>query len=657
MRGKTFQIKTGFFLLLVSFSFLWYFEKFTNEVIAQKIQWCVTLFLLLFVLFSVIKQQRELYIIWQQKNSILSIPKTQLLDLLQMPIVIFNDKKNILWHNSTFKMEFTTDINIIGENVELYVPQLKNVKFNKNSKGTIQYNNKEYLILATEYSEVEQKSETLTFLCMLDITKYAKLLNAYQSEKVIISVAVIDNYEAILQQAGELERVKIESTLEYAIKTFFEEINGIVQKIDKDKFLAIFRNEQLNKLCNEKFSELEKIKNTKLETNTVPTISMGISNPDTKLLKDKLKEAYKSLDMALGRGGDQVALKTKNGYSFFGNMAADVEQRTSVKTRIMALAFSNLIENIGSVVIMGHKFADLDCFGAAVGVAKITRSFNRPVKIVINQATHMIGSLLTTFTEDEEYKNIITDFNGALSFIKQNTLMVVVDLHTMDLVEYPELLKMTKNIVVIDHHRKMVNHIDNALLFYHEPFASSASEMVTEIIRYLNEKVKLNKLEAMALLSGLVLDTKNFVFKTRTRTFQSAALLRDCGADTIAIRKMFANTAKEYKQINNIVSKATLFNNCAICVAYGESVEARLIIAKAADSLMNIKGVDASFVIYENKEGCLISARSFGKINVQIIMEALGGGGHRIMAAAQIKGKSSEEVVYMLKSALNQTLN
>lgn len=652
-----FQIKTGFFLLLVSFSFLWYFEKFTNEVIAQKMQWGITLLLLFFVLFSIIKQQKELYIVWQQKNSILNMPKTQWFDLLQIPIVILNDKKNILWHNSAFKMELAADINIMGENIALYIPQLEDVKLNKDSKVTIQYNNKEYLILATEYSGTEQKSGTLMFLCMLDITEHTKLLNAYQSEKVIISIAVIDNYEAILQQAGELERVKIDSTLEYAVKTFFEKINGIVQKVDKDKFLAIFSNEQLNKLCDEKFSTLEKIKNTKLGRDIVPTISMGISNPNTRLLKDKLQEAYKSLDMALGRGGDQVALKTKDDYSFFGNMAADVEQRTSVKARIMALAFSNLIENSSSVVVMGHKFADLDCFGAAIGVAKIAKSFNKPVKIAINQATHMIGSLLTTFTSDEDYKNIITDFNGALSFIKQNTLIVVVDLHTMDLVEYPELLKMTKNIVVIDHHRKMVNHIDNALLFYHEPFASSACEMVTEIIRYLNEKVKLNKLEAMALLSGLVLDTKNFVFKTKTRTFQSAALLRDFGADTIAIRKMFANTAEEYKQINDIVSKAVLFNNCAICVACGESIEARLIIAKAADSLMNIKGVDASFVIYENKEGCLISARSFGKVNVQIIMEALGGGGHRIMAAAQIKGKSSEEVVYMLKSALNKTLN
>lgn len=652
-----FQIKTGFFLLLVSFSFLWYFEKFTNEIIAQKVQWCITLFLMLFVLISIVKQQRELYILWQQKNNIFNMPKTQLLDLLQMPIVIFNNKKDILWYNSSFKTELAGNMDIIGENIALYIPQLTSVEFKKNSKVTIQYNDKEYLIFTKEFIKTEQQSETLTFLCMLDITEHTKLLNTYQSEKVILSVVVIDNYEAMLQQAGELERVKIESTLEYTVKTFFEEVNGIVQKIDKDKFLAIFSNEQLNKLCDEKFLKLEKMKNTELEIDVMPTISMGISNPDTKLLKDKLKEAYKSLDMALGRGGDQVALKTKDGYSFFGNMAADVEQRTSVKARIVALAFSNLIENSSSVIVMGHKFADLDCFGAAVGIAKIARSFNKPVKIAINQTTHMVGSLLTTFIKDEEYKDIITDFSGASSFIKQNTLVVVVDLHTMDLVEYPELLKMTKNIVVIDHHRKMVNHIDNALLFYHEPFASSASEMVTEIIRYLSEKVKLNKLEAMALLSGLVLDTKNFVFKTRTRTFQSAALLRDCGADTIAIRKMFANTAEEYKQINDIVSKAALFNNCAICVAYGESIEARLIIAKAADSLMNIKGVDASFVIYENTEGCLISARSFGKINVQIIMEALGGGGHRIMAAAQVKGKSSEEVVYMLKSALNKTLN
>ena len=397
----------------------------------------------------------------------------------------------------------------------------------------------------------------------------------------------------------------------------------------------IGEQQDLEKMFRNPFEVLDQVRAVETENRTPVTLSIGVA-PVIDTLHRAENEARQALEMALGRGGDQVAVKTKTGYEFFGGFSKGVEKQTKVKTRIVASALAELIKSSDNVLVMGHRFADLDSLGSAIGLAKACRCLGKESYIVLDSRRNLADVLVRRLVENKE-QNMICLPETAIDLVMDKTLLIITDTHTVDLIESPDIYRRCKQVVVIDHHRKMVNHIDNAVIFYHEPFASSASEMVTELIQYLGDACRLNRMEAEALLSGIMLDTKNFVMKTGVRTFEAAAYLRRLGADTISVRELFSSTIDSYRRRAQIVSGAELLHGCAIAVCDSSGDDMRVIAPQAADELLNISGVKASFVLYANGGTVNISARSMGAFNVQVIMEKMGGGGHHTMAGAQIK--------------------
>ena len=651
MKAKIFQVRAGLILVMLNFAcLLWFnYQKCCN--LAIKIQLGTTFATLLYLAFSVLREHRSVDGWWRAVQEILGLESSDVLNKLALPVLMLDENQNVLWYNSQFRGQIIASQDILNESLAEHLPCFAKIKLEEGYVFEVLIAQKMY---QAKVSLLGFANPSVFMVCLFDVSEFESLKIRHENGKTVIASVMMDNLDIILQRRSELERVRIEGDLEYVIKNYFEELSGVAWKIEKDKFQVLFNQEQLKVLKQKKFPILELVRKADCNGEVVPTISMGVSEPADKTLEEREQEANKALEMALGRGGDQVALKTDNSYEFFGGVMMDTQQRSSVRVRVVASALSDLIETSNNLLVMGHKFADLDCFGAAIGIAKIAKSFKKPVKLVVNQTTNMIGPILKKFLASSDYENVIVDPGELDGFVNSQTLIVVVDLHVIKLVECPEVFKIARNIVVIDHHRKMVDHIDDAVIFHHEPFASSASEMVTELIRYFNREIKLTKLEAEALLSGIVLDTKGFVLKTGARTFRAAALLKSAGADTIEIKKAFAATVDEHKRVSEIMAVAKIVHGCAVSLTKGDWLNSRLLVAKAADNLLNIQDVDASFVICESGQGCLISARSLGKVNVQVIMEALGGGGHQIMAAAQLHGKTGIETLKLLTAQLEK---
>ena len=414
--------------------------------------------------------------------------------------------------------------------------------------------------------------------------------------------------------------------------------------------MVILDKVALDKITADKFPILKEIREIRFN-NREATLSIGIgANCDT--LIESEQKARKALDMALGRGGDQVAVMKGDNYEFYGGIPSGIEKMSKVRSRVIATSISRIISEADRVLLMGHRFSDLDCVGACVGLQPvIEQGLKKQCKIVIDRETSMAKSLIE-LVENED-KSVFITVDEALRMTSSRTLLIVIDTHIPDRVESTELLKKCRNVVVIDHHRKMVNYIDDAVIFYHEPTASSASEMVTELITYLGES-HIGKIHSEALLSGIMLDTKNFVIRTGVRTFEAAAFLRKHGADTVETKQLFSGTLRNHKEKYKIVNNAEVYRNCAVSIADGSSKDVRLISAQAADELLTVENVLASFVIFRTGSSVNISARSYGKLNVQLVMEALGGGGHQNMAAAQIADLSENETKKLLIKAIDE---
>ncbi len=453
---------------------------------------------------------------------------------------------------------------------------------------------------------------------------------------------MFDNKEEFERASIEGEDIQIAAKVEIALQKWITQTSGFLKKLSGGKYMVIMEERHIKDAIREKFKILEEIRNIKLNDTIWATVSIGIGR-EGKTLKECELWARRAFDMAVGRGGDQVVIKNFEGYKFFGGMSKGFEKRSKVRTRMISSALSEQIKESDNVLIMGHKFSDLDSVGASIGMNSIiNKGKSKNSYIVINKKETLALALIES-VESQSEKMIFLSEEEALKIISDKTLLIIVDTHSDSFIESKKIYKMCKKIVVIDHHRMMVNHINNAVVFYHEPFASSASEMVTELAQYLSDNV-LNRLESEALLAGIMLDTKNFVLKTGSRTFDAAAYLRRRGADTVEVKRMFSNSIDTYKVKYQLVSGAEIFNNCAIACAEEGMANIRVACAQAADELLSIQGVNASFVIYKDNDEINISARSLGDVNVQVIMEAMGGGGHQTMAGVQIKNENIEYV-------------
>ena len=400
----------------------------------------------------------------------------------------------------------------------------------------------------------------------------------------------------------------------------------------------------------ERFSILDKARKILTSEELPVTLSIGVARGDHSL--DKLNEySLQALEMALGRGGDQAAVKTVNGYEFYGGFAKGVEKRTKVKTRVVAAALADLIESSSNVLVMGHRFGDLDCIGAAIGMAEAIRDMEKNCHIIVNRETCLARPLIDKTEKAGTLELFISPEEG-LALINDETLLVVVDTHIENLLESKEVFAKCRNVVVIDHHRRMVGSIENAVIFYHEPYASSASEMVTELLQYLDSRCKIKKAEAEALLAGIMLDTKSFSMRAGVRTFEAAAYLKKMGADTVKVKELFSGSLSSYQHRSKIVSTAEIYRGCAVSFAKSYD-DVGIVAPQAADELLAIKGVASSVVMYKTPVGVSFSARSLGGMNVQVIMESLGGGGHQTMAGAQIPDITPNEAKEKLFAAID----
>jgi len=569
-----------------------------------------------------------------------------------MPVITVYAGAEITWYNGLCASQVFDGRDMRGENIGEMLPGLDLSVAAAAGRADVEYGGKLY----TAYvSRREQGEETLTVLHLCEDGELKFFADEYHLSRPSIAIILVDNYEE-MKDCKESERAQLMGDIERVVEEYIARNHGFVTKISRDKFMAIIEERGFEHILAGKFDLLDQVRSMQVGGMMNATLSIGVGR-DAPNLFEADQMARQALEMCLGRGGDQAAIKTQNGYEFYGGVSKAIEKRTKVKTRIIANALSELIETSMNVFIMGHRFADLDCLGSAVGLHKAVREMGRPVAIVIDREKNLVQPLLEKLLAGGYANHDIVSPEDAMEMVDDGTLLIVVDTHVPHVLESEALYRACKNVVVIDHHRKLVDHIDNAVIFYHEPYASSAAEMVAELVQYFPNRPLLTRLEAEAMMAGIMLDTKNFVMRTGVRTFEAAAYLRRMGADTLEVRKLFSSTMDAYQQKSSLVSTAQVYRGCAIAVSDEQHEGIRLIAPQAADELMSISGVDASFIIFRSGDTVNVSARSMGAFNVQVIMERMGGGGHQTMAAAQFPGANAEDIRKRLMETIDESVD
>lgn len=506
--------------------------------------------------------------------------------------------------------------------------------------------------------DAEDSSDYMTAIYLFDETELNHYIRVNREQKLVAGLIYIDNYEEALDSIEDVKRSLLVALIDRKVNKYFSEIDALVRKIEKDKYFIVFKYQYLEQLKADKFSVLEDVKTVKVGNEMEVTLSIGIGAEGISYNRN-YEYARMSIDLALGRGGDQVVVKEGEEVSYYGGKAKQVERNTRVKARVKAHALREIIESREHVVIMGHNISDVDSLGAAIGVYCAARELGKKAQIVLNEITTSLRPLVECFSAERGYPaDLFINSEEALSITNKNTLLMVVDTNRPSYTECPELLKRTKTICVFDHHRQGNEVIENPVLSYIEPYASSACEMIAEVLQYFAEDIQLEPSEADCIYAGILIDTNNFMTKTGVRTFEAAAYLRRAGAEVTRVRKMLRNDMAAYKARAEAVHHAEVYRSVfAISICPSNNVESPTIVgAQAADELLNIVGIKASFVLTEYQNKIFISARSIDEINVQVIMERMGGGGHLTVAGAQIKNGTMMQAKRMIQDTLDQML-
>ena len=611
----------------------------------------VTLLLLSIVVFYLlVSMGKSINKFYQTMEKQLSPYTNKALKDFPLPVLVTRRGGDIIWYNNQMREKVLGGQDCFSHGLAEYFPSV-NLAMDCPPQGYgVEYNGHQY---TAYHAPTGEEDNRLNVLYLVDDDKLKRIAKEYFSSRPVAAIILIDNYEELLQSARENERSQIMGEIEYQIDCYVENYHGVIKKLEKDRFFVVLEERYMKSIVEERFTILDTVRKINANDKMPATLSIGVGR-DAQTLQQAEQFASQALDMALGRGGDQAAVKNKNGYEFYGGVSKGIEKRTKVKTRIVAAALSELLDSCSNVLIMGHRFADLDCLGAAVGLYQPIQQMGKPVKIILNSRANMVKQLHSRLIE-QGYDTAFIEPEVALDYVGDDTLLIIVDVHTPHFIEAPEVYKKCKNVVVNDHHRKMVDYIDNAVIFHHEPYASSASEMVAELLQYFGDKYKPDSTAAEALLAGMMLDTKNFIQRTGVRTFEAAAYLRKLGADTVEVKRLFATSMNAYQERCKVVSSATVYRHCAICQVEEKIDEIKMVSAQAADELLSIEDVDASFVFYYESDNVVAySARSMGRINVQIIMEKLGGGGHLTMAGAQTRGIDLKEGKERLLRAIDE---
>ena len=575
---------------------------------------------------------------------------------LDIPYALMDKKGIVAWRNRAFNglvqkdRLSKKDIHAMFENIT--PSDIENISDKADFHG--EYQGKKYRIRITRLYIEESFVYTV---CLFDETDLVDLRIQKENSKFVVGLMYMDNYDEAMESVEEVRRSLLEALIDRKINQYINGFNGIVKKLEKDKFFFIIKKGDLDSAISVRFDILEDVKTVNIGNEMSITLSIGIGYGSENLARN-YELARMAMDMALGRGGDQAVVKTEDDIRYFGGKAQTVEKQTRVKARVKAHAFKELLENKDKVIIMGHKMLDMDAFGAAIGIWRIATHLNKKAYILRSDVNPSVRPMIEKFKAPEYPEDLFMSEEKALNSLTNDSLVVVVDVNRPSITEGPSLLKKAKNIVVLDHHRQSSEIITNATLSYVETFASSACEMVSEIVQYISDDIKLKTLEADAMYAGIVIDTQNFNVQTGVRTFEAAAFLKRSGADVTRVRKMFREDAADYLAKAEAIHNAEIYENyyaISECDS-ANTASPTLVCAQAANDLLNIKGIKASFVLTLYNDIIYISARSMDEVNVQTIMEKLGGGGHRSVAGAQIKEGSIEDAKNLVKKVLKELI-
>lgn len=630
------------YLLLVVFTLIFYIRS--PGILSIVFAVCSAIYILFFEIYTGL-MNKNVKKLAENVVAMLDMTSQKRLIEFPIPVIICNNIGDILWYNEKFITE-------AGEQVLISTTSIYQIDKEILSKRTsrVFFAEKHFMVFL-DCSILNEKE--MNILYFFNINEYQQILNEYNLSKPVVAHILIDNYDELFQYSKESEKSAAMSIIEGEIRMWTQKSTGILRKLERDRYLFIFEKRDLDKSIEKRFNILDKVRALTIVNKTFPTLSIGIGLecPGFTANEDYARTA---IDMALSRGGDQVVIKTHGGYEFYGGRTKDIEKRTKVKSRVIASSFSDLLHDTDCVFIMGHQYSDLDSLGACVGVSRIVKAKGKTPYIITDDKTNLAESLMERLQKSNEYINLFIDKKDILPLITPQSLLVIVDTHRASYTTMPEILGYFKNIVVIDHHRKCVDFIDNASLFYHEPAASSTCEMVTELLQYMDDG-KLTQLEAEALLSGIFLDTKNYTIHTSTSTFEASSYLKKAGANTTNVKLFFQTDMITYMNKVLLVSNAEIYKKVFAIAAWEDETEGNYKIAssQAADELLNIEDVNASFTLFKDMDGYVnISARSLGSVNVQLIMEQMEGGGHQTMAGTQLKDTNLQDAKRRLQEAI-----
>ncbi len=571
-------------------------------------------------------------------------------DKLTVPCAVVEKDGTIIWFNGSFASDFGINGDTKDTNIQSLLKK-DSIDDMLEGRGYSVYAYEHYYSVFTNEIDIGD-GELIYLIYFFNQTELKKTEKKYLDSKPSVILTVIDNADEVYQNFKESDCTSIFSYTEQMIDDWATSYGCLCRKFSNARMLIFAEEKNLQRMIEDKFSILEDVRNFTYEgKSTDISLSIGVGKSDNIIESNSF--ARQALDMAQSRGGDQAAIKEDTEYVFFGGVSAGFEKRNKVRTRLIAKSIAEIISDSDNVLIMGHRFSDFDSFGSCVGMLSIAEHFSKQAHIIINEKNTLAGPLVEVFKEEYGTDKLISA-SGASDKLTENTLLIITDTHKKAFTECPEIIDRVKKVMVIDHHRKSVGYMEDTVMFYHLPGSSSASEMVAEIAQYVDNEPVINRFVATALLSGIMLDTRNFILRAGVRTFEAAAYLRSRGANTVECKKLFSNDMGLFRHRNSVIDLAQEYRKCAVSFVENEFEGIRLVTSQAADEMLNIDGIKASFVVFSQSGEINISARSYGEINVQLIMENLGGGGHQTMSACQLGDISFTEAEEILKKAIDE---
>ena len=638
-------IITPLFLLFALVMFVMAFISIKYSLTSFLVELVLAITATVLVIVSIINLKNLISMVLTGAAKRLFRDESRTIDDIMIPVVIISRENEIMAANALFKENVCNNEDPLGDSIDKYLSDENTDAIFASNGADTRYNDKWYIVFAVRH-------EYGSIVYFIDDNTYKTNSDEYLQSRPVVAIVAFDNKDELERETDNSEAIKGTLAVEQEIVKWVGTTRGFYKKIGGGRYVVVMEERDITRFIDGKFRILDDIRTIKINDRLSATISIGIGRGG-KSFKENELWARQALDMALGRGGDQAAIKKADSYKFFGGVSKGIEKREKVRTRVIAASLTNHINNSSNVIVMGHRFSDLDSVGACIGMwSAVVKGLHKNAYILLNRQQTLAKSLVSSF-EKAGFESIFKTEDEALALLDEHSLLIIVDTHSPNFLESRAVYERCNRVVVIDHHRMMVNHIDNALVFYHEPYASSASEMTAELVQYLGHD-SLSRLESEALLSGIMLDTKNFVLRTGVRTFEAAAYLKSNGADTVEVKRLFSNSIDTYKVKYKLVSEAEIFNYCAIASAEEDIQDIRIASAQAADELLGIENVKASFVMYKTGKTVNISARSLGDLNVQVIMEQLGGGGHQTMAACQLENTSIDEAREKLVSIISE---